>query len=583
MKRGAIALAVAFFALTVAAQQQDGFYLRDAVGVKSYAAAPRLAERADMVPAVVLPSAASTVPEELLAIREWNAGGREPMRNGFKRMLPDLIDLRLSSAMAAKSEIRNFARGMVSTTQRGSIIWSTVVKVEKAHRLRLHLENVTLPEGATLWVYGAGETPTGFGRELLDDNGNIWTPSVHGELVYLEVEVPSANATTVFAIREVLELVELKHLGAVRTEDEPTCLVDSTCVASSTFTSIANARRATAHLEFVTSSGGAVCTGGLLNDRNSTGTPYMLTANHCFSSQGPASSLESFFDFQTTSCNGSFNGANALRTVGAQWLASSASSDFTFVKLNSIPGGRFFLGWNAGTSAVPGGTTIHRVSHPVPAETIFPQMYSSTVINTTVGFCPNIPRPNFLYSTGGVGGVYGGSSGSPVMLANGQVVGQLLGSCGPTPESGCDPLNSTVDGAFSSTYPSISSFLEGGSPGQPTVCTQNATTLCLVNNRFAVSATFRTNDSSGTGQAVRLTSDTGYFWFFGSSNVEVVIKVLDACGFSQRFWVFAGGLTNVNVVLTVIDTKNGTVKTYTNPINTAFLPIQDTGAFATCP
>ena len=37
------------------------------------------------------------------------------------------------------------------------------------------------------------------------------------------------------------------------------------------------------------------------------------------------------------------------------------------------------------------------------------------------------------------------------------------------------------------------------------------------------------------------------------------------------------------VLLTVADTQNGTVKTYRNPINTAFAPIQDTAAFATCP
>ncbi len=81
---------------------------------------------------------------------------------------------------------------------------------------------------------------------------------------------------------------------------------------------------------------------------------------------------------------------------------------------------------------------------------------------------------------------------------------------------------------------------------------------------------------------VGLTGDTGYFWFFGSNNVELVVKVLDACGLSQKYWVFAGGLTNVNVVITVRDTRTGVVKTYTNPINTAFMPIQDTGAFATC-
>lgn len=114
-------------------------------------------------------------------------------------------------------------------------------------------------------------------------------------------------------------------------------------------------------------------------------------------------------------------------------------------------------------------------------------------------------------------------------------------------------------------------------------CTPTASTMCLNNSRFAVSATYSTGSSNGTASAVKLTSDSGYLTFFNASNVEVVIKVLDACGLNSRYWVFAGGLTNVNTVITVRDTKTGTVRTYTNPANTAFQAIQDTGALPVCP
>jgi outer membrane protein assembly factor BamB len=118
----------------------------------------------------------------------------------------------------------------------------------------------------------------------------------------------------------------------------------------------------------------------------------------------------------------------------------------------------------------------------------------------------------------------------------------------------------------------------------PSQCVADATTLCLEQGRFQVRAGWRTADgASGQGQAVTLTADTGYFWFFAASNVEMVTKVLNGCGLGGHHWVFAGGLTDVNVVLTVIDTANGSVKVYDNPQGTAFAPIQDTGAFATCP
>jgi hypothetical protein len=115
-------------------------------------------------------------------------------------------------------------------------------------------------------------------------------------------------------------------------------------------------------------------------------------------------------------------------------------------------------------------------------------------------------------------------------------------------------------------------------------CTPSASSLCLRAARFRVEVQWTTPDGqSGAGRAVPLTSDTGYFWFFGATNVEVVLKVLDGCGLNSRFWVFAGGLTSVRTTITVTDTKTGAVKTYSNPQNTPFRPIQDSAAFATCP
>jgi hypothetical protein len=109
-------------------------------------------------------------------------------------------------------------------------------------------------------------------------------------------------------------------------------------------------------------------------------------------------------------------------------------------------------------------------------------------------------------------------------------------------------------------------------------CTPGAKALCLNNGRFKVEATYTTSAQSGQADVVKLTDETGYLWFFSSTNVEAVVKVLNACGLNNRFWVFAGGLTNVQVNLTVTDTVTGNVKNYVNPQGTPFQPIQDTAA-----
>jgi hypothetical protein len=112
------------------------------------------------------------------------------------------------------------------------------------------------------------------------------------------------------------------------------------------------------------------------------------------------------------------------------------------------------------------------------------------------------------------------------------------------------------------------------------LCTVNDTTLCLSGGRFQVQATWDTGSSSGQAHMIQYTSDTGFLWFFANTNIEAVVKVLNACAPPfNRFWFFAGGLTNVKVTIIVTDSQLGSAKTYINPQGTAFAPIQDTGTF----
>jgi 6-phosphogluconolactonase (cycloisomerase 2 family) len=107
--------------------------------------------------------------------------------------------------------------------------------------------------------------------------------------------------------------------------------------------------------------------------------------------------------------------------------------------------------------------------------------------------------------------------------------------------------------------------------------------LCLNNNRFQVRANWQTAVQSGAGVPFKITSDTGDFWFFDAANVELLVKVINGCGLNGNYWVFAGGLTNQAVQLVVTDTLTQQERTYNNPLDTPFQPLQDTSAFATCP
>ncbi len=112
-------------------------------------------------------------------------------------------------------------------------------------------------------------------------------------------------------------------------------------------------------------------------------------------------------------------------------------------------------------------------------------------------------------------------------------------------------------------------------------CTASATALCLTGGRFRVQASWSvpSQGTSGAATAVPVTGDTGYFWFFSSNNIELVIKVVDGRAFNNKFWVFYGALSDVQYTITVTDTQTGTIKSYVNPSGN-LASVADTAAFA---
>jgi hypothetical protein len=118
----------------------------------------------------------------------------------------------------------------------------------------------------------------------------------------------------------------------------------------------------------------------------------------------------------------------------------------------------------------------------------------------------------------------------------------------------------------------------------PAVCVQSGSELELAAGRFVITGTFQTaNGQTGAAQAVSMSSNSGYLWFFSPTNAELLVKVINGCAGFGKYWFFAAGLTNVGVNLTVTDLQSGQSKSYGNPVGKQFEPILDTNAFATCP
>ncbi len=165
----------------------------------------RLAETLEVGALSALPEAAVGSGDALASLDAWNRSRQLPVRNGIARPLPSPLkaDLALQPALGK----RKSGGGWLSADLKGRTVWGTSVYVAQSHRLRLELRDVRLPAGSQLWVWSESGETVAFDTSLRGEDGTLWTPSVAGPTLYLEVATPagapSAAAGPAFSIERI--------------------------------------------------------------------------------------------------------------------------------------------------------------------------------------------------------------------------------------------------------------------------------------------------------------------------------------------------------------------------------------------
>jgi hypothetical protein len=469
---------------------------------------------------------------DIAALRAANAKGDGPAELGIVREVQPVA----ITSIASDARFR----------------WRGSVHVEGAARVRVRLDDVDLPEGARLWIYGASGDAVAFDGSLAHER-RLWTPSVAGDTATIEVDAAGEAAFRIGGVADIRPYSEVVANGSE-------CVSDVSCHTTGN-----GLDRAISFYTFVAGTGVYGCTGGLVNNSKSDGTPYFLSANHCVRNETSASSVEAYWDFRSSTCNGPGPALDSLpKSNGATLLATSGVTDVTLLRLNTLPLNRTFLGWDATVPAE--GTQLFHISHPLGVA----QRYSTSTVTTSGETCSSSPRPSFLYSTPTAGATDVGSSGAPVMRGDGYIVGQLKGACGPEPNNPCNRANREVDGAFSASYALLQPYLDPAPACA--ACTPNSTTACLLNNRFKITVTFQDPymGLSGDGKPIRYTENVAqthpefgplieyaffsFFDFFPGS-VETMIKMTKGVGINNQYWIWVVGSTSSAYTVTVQDTK----------------------------
>lgn len=316
-------------------------------------------------------------------------------------------------------------------------IWQFGVECAGARTINLIFEDFYLPKGSEMFIWSADreEFLGSFNHQNNQDYRVLATSVLQHDKVVVEVQaLDNVKEQVSFVISMVVHgyrPVLMNHFADFSDERGPygssgSCNNNVNCPVG------ADWQVEKRSVGLILSGGSANCTGALVNNTANDGTPYFLTANHCYSA-GSTPSWVFVFNHETSGCTGSTGPTNQTIS-GCTLRARRSGTDFCLLELSSAPPASYnvqFAGWDASDAlAVSSATCIHHPSGDLKKisfeDNAVPQgTWSGAQTWNVQQWDDGITEP--------------GSSGSPLFDQNHRIIGQLYGggsACSGSNENG---------------------------------------------------------------------------------------------------------------------------------------------------
>ncbi|KGO92085.1 T9SS type A sorting domain-containing protein [Flavobacterium subsaxonicum] len=318
--------------------------------------------------------------------------------------------------------------GNWTTLPNGDKIWRIRYQSKGAQTLNFLFTDFYMPKGATLYLYNNEHTDLLGAYDEKQNNAErvLGTWLVKGDDIWIEYFEPAAQAG-----QGKLEIFKVIHgyrsmppttidpEGGINASGD--CNYDVECYIEG-INSLKEISKKSVALIIVGNSNW--CTGSLVNNTSNDGTPYFLTANHCYSDPAEWAFMFNWINPNPQCATGLPSTSNApnyhLTVSGATLKARREESDFTLVEITAnLPDdwGLVWAGWDR-TTTIP--EFSYGVHHPagdimkVSVDYDAPTMYDGEAPFGTV----------WDIAAWDIGGLQPGSSGSPMFDNNGRVRGQ---------------------------------------------------------------------------------------------------------------------------------------------------------------
>jgi lysyl endopeptidase len=361
--------------------------------------------------------------------------------------------------------------GSWTTLSNGDKLWLFGVKSTGAQSINLAFNDFYLPDGAKLFIYSADKKFVigAFTSQNNDASKMFATDLLPGDAVILEYYEPAAvrnqGRLNLFRVTHGYRGVKdyaLKSFGGAGT-----CEVNVNCPLG------ANWQDQKRGVVCLVVGGSEFCTGSLINDVPQDAKPYVLTANHCSTSNDMATWVFRF-NWEAPGCTNPSSSPSTTQSLSTSTLrARNAGSDFCLVEITGgLSGGTvpasytpYFNGWS--NIDIPATSAIG-IHHPAGDIKKISEAANATQSSTMSGAtCWRVG----VWTTACT---EPGSSGSPLFDQNHRIVGQLYGGpsgCGVAAANNYDNYGkfaiSWATGGTPSTE--LKDWLDAGNTGTTTV------------------------------------------------------------------------------------------------------------------